>query len=70
MSMTPMRKGLVALVDVWGAQHREDMADAEMVEPDEQVRSVGQAALSFAQWQLALTDLGAYDRRHPEEDHS
>jgi hypothetical protein len=65
--MTPERQALVDRIDEWGEQHRLDMAEAEVVEPDEQVRSMGQAGLSFAEWALAVTRLGDYDREHPEE---
>lgn len=65
--MSPERQALCDRVDEAGEEVRLCMADTEMVEPDEQVRSVGQTSLMFAQWALAVTALGDWDRDHPED---
>lgn len=41
----------------------QSMLDAEAVEPDEQVRALGECALYFAEWSLAIIDLGDILRR-------
>jgi len=50
-------------VDRWEAALQEAILEASAVEPDEQVRALGVCSLTFAEWSLAMIDLGEVMRR-------